>query len=394
MKIRQMELRNFHQFRNFRLDLTYPKGHEKAGEPLDQVCLIGQSGTGKTSILNVLKSYMQPDFRITQQRDSNWQDQVVFQMGARRQALFRMPDDQQIYGESLVNFDRNNAQDVAYDRSYKPWMLSFPAETIEQVSQAMAERQDPQSLDLLTKDQLEKLWHQERERLSKKSVYDFSNQDSVDAWQVVLSKVREYRDQEIKHRLEIANHSLNKATSQGGADQAWRKAIEDLKTWKQSQANPLEELGTSLNPLLNHFQMCIKTDLEYDRAEHLRFIQLQSLNGQVTPFSGWSTGTKQVVLTAVPLFYLKPHGIVLMDEPERSLYPDLQRVIIDFYRKTAPEAQCIFATHSPFIAASFAPWEIFELSFNDQGFTMINPSYDESKERHVSHYFRDARYLR
>ena len=53
MKITKLKIEEFQQFRNLDLDFTYPEGHEKAGEPLDKVCFIGQSGVGKTSLLLV-----------------------------------------------------------------------------------------------------------------------------------------------------------------------------------------------------------------------------------------------------------------------------------------------------------------------------------------------------
>ena len=54
MKITKIELNDFHQFKNLTIDLTYPKGHSKEGEPLDKVCIIGQSGTGKTTLLKLI----------------------------------------------------------------------------------------------------------------------------------------------------------------------------------------------------------------------------------------------------------------------------------------------------------------------------------------------------
>lgn len=50
MKIASLTIKNFKQFKDLSLDLTYPKGHEKAGQPLDKICIIGQSGTGKTNL--------------------------------------------------------------------------------------------------------------------------------------------------------------------------------------------------------------------------------------------------------------------------------------------------------------------------------------------------------
>ena len=56
MKISRIKLDNIQQFKNLEIDLTYPKGHIKAGQPLDKVCFIGQSGTGKTTLLNIIKA--------------------------------------------------------------------------------------------------------------------------------------------------------------------------------------------------------------------------------------------------------------------------------------------------------------------------------------------------
>jgi len=55
MKISNLVIKNFKQFKDLSLDLTYPKGHEKAGQPLDKICIIGQSGTGKTNLLDIIK---------------------------------------------------------------------------------------------------------------------------------------------------------------------------------------------------------------------------------------------------------------------------------------------------------------------------------------------------
>ena len=57
MKINGIHINDFQQFKDFHLDLTYPKGHEKEGQPLDKICFIGQSGTGKTTLLNIIMEF-------------------------------------------------------------------------------------------------------------------------------------------------------------------------------------------------------------------------------------------------------------------------------------------------------------------------------------------------
>jgi hypothetical protein len=82
---------------------------------------------------------------------------------------------------------------------------------------------------------------------------------------------------------------------------------------------------------------------------------------------------------------LKPkHTIILFDEPERSLYPDLQRLIIDYYQQLTANCQFFFATHSPIIASSFEPWEIIELKFDKEGHIYQEQYYEG--ERHVDNY--------
>lgn len=58
MKITQLRLDNFQQFNPLTLNFTYPEGHEKAGQPLDKICFIGQSGTGKTTLLNLIQKHI------------------------------------------------------------------------------------------------------------------------------------------------------------------------------------------------------------------------------------------------------------------------------------------------------------------------------------------------
>ena len=76
----------------------------------------------------------------------------------------------------------------------------------------------------------------------------------------------------------------------------------------------------------------------------------------------------QIILSALPLYLIKPeNSTILFDEPETSLYPDLQRVIIDFSNGLTQNSQFFYATHSPIISSSFEPWEIIELKFDKEG---------------------------
>ena len=55
MKLSYLKINNHLQFNDIEFKFTYPEGQEKANLPLEKICLIGQSGTGKTVILKFIE---------------------------------------------------------------------------------------------------------------------------------------------------------------------------------------------------------------------------------------------------------------------------------------------------------------------------------------------------
>lgn len=147
-----------------------------------------------------------------------------------------------------------------------------------------------------------------------------------------------------------------------------------------------------LDPLLKNFGLRVKTKLDFQGKDDIGFLKIEDFAGNEVPNGLLSTGTKQVMLSALPLYLLQPNKCqILYDEPERSLYPDLQRTIIDYYLGLTIDCQFFFSTHSPIIASSFEPWEIVELKF-DKNWNIYRDLYYEG-ENHVDNYFVDPRYL-
>lgn len=56
MKIKSLNIDSYRHLQNIHFDFTYLEGHANAGKPLDKICIIGQSATGKTSILELIKN--------------------------------------------------------------------------------------------------------------------------------------------------------------------------------------------------------------------------------------------------------------------------------------------------------------------------------------------------
>lgn len=217
---------------------------------------------------------------------------------------------------------------------------------------------------------------------------DFSSVKAANAWQIILKDIQKYQEEEIKLRQEISKVAENFKDVR-----AIQKAVKKLDNWRKTSFNPVLDIAEHcLDPLLIHFGLRVKTKLDFQGKDDIGFVKIEDLMGNEVPNGLLSTGTKQVMLSALPLYLLKPDKcLIFYDEPERSLYPDIQRVIIDYYLSLTTDSQFFFATHSPIIASSFEPWEIVELKF-DKKWNVYRDKYYEG-ENHVDNYFVDPRYL-
>ncbi len=218
--------------------------------------------------------------------------------------------------------------------------------------------------------------------------FEFNQNNASQLWLNYLNLINRYRNAEIDFRIALTKKA--------------EKESVDIKTamehWRLENPNPLKALAENcLDKLLNKLYLTTKTEI--DSIEELNTIQIKLLREDKTiPYQALSTGTKQILYTAFPLYYLLANDtIVLIDQPENSLYPDMQQQIIPFYlslnENKLDQTQFFFATHSPIIASSFEPWEILELKFDAYG-KIYREKYHTDNRRHVDDYFLDPRYLR
>ena len=115
-------------------------------------------------------------------------------------------------------------------------------------------------------------------------------------------------------------------------------------------------------------------------------------NNTIIEYDNLSTGTKNLLSTFIPLKSHKPKdSIILIDEPEMSFYPNIQRQLTDLYMGVGENNQLIMATHSPLIASSFEPWEVVELKF-DKDNQIYREKYYEGVN-HIDNYTVDPRML-
>ena len=355
MQIKNLHIESYRHLKNITFDFTYPEGHAKFGQPLEKICIIGQSATGKTSILELIKSSIS-------QMDSI---EIIngaaifrhFQLYFKGQIEFRYNDDLIKLEEDRLSKNDKEYKNISGGGGSVGKFISDGLKLLYLSSDIISKEainifnQNP--LNILTELSTEKYAGLQRIRDSDNYIYEFGQEVSQELWFSLLDKVLDYR----KRFNQMASELLNKGMV-GGLNKLHRQYAE----WAETNENPLATFANQFNPILN------KLKLEIDLVNTEYSIPIKSkTNEQVIPISGLSTGTKGLLLAMFPLFELDTSdAIVLIDEPERSLFPDMQIDLMSHYQKLAPQAQIIVATHSPFIAAAFEPEERFILYFDDQ----------------------------
>ncbi len=354
MKISKLLINNHNQFKNLELDFTYPNGHEKAGQPLDKVCFIGQSGTGKTSLLEIFNNC------ISLMSEENEIDYDILQLSTD-------------VGGGELHFTekesvKNNDQTLIFFKSevlanFKVFSDSFKEEKEKQFSNLNMLRapSPPFYGNEGWQSKIYKFDSNTKPSVSDSNTDDsrtivFSDSFNKKVWQQLFNSIETYDKQ-----FQIETRELAQKIS---SNSDLEKIKQDFETWKTENPNPRIKIAEEcLTPLLNHFNLTVNPE-----GNANVYFSIQHRDGTDIPSYGLSTGTKQLMLTALPIYLLNTTGsIILFDEPERSLFPDIQLQIIDYYTKLAPLAQFFYSTHSPVIAAAFEPYERFILQFDEQG---------------------------
>ncbi len=188
---------------NFKMDFTYPAGHSKAGEPLDKICIIGQSGTGKTTILRSLKNFL---------KNSLAEENYVVKTSYEKKESY----------PSFINIPLNISEEVT--------KIKYDFDKKKDTS------------------------------LKNYNYFDFED-SNVDYWEIILSEIREYQKKTIDLSLGlkklIKNRDVVKNITDSnteplteiiknteGVKNLMDNIITEYKKWEKSNKNTLEELAT------------------------------------------------------------------------------------------------------------------------------------------------------
>jgi AAA ATPase domain len=351
MKLSKLNIQSLHHLENLNFDFTYPKTHELAGQPLKKICIIGQSATGKTSILELIKETFNSLNETEIYKDtsnylrfhSNIKGLIKFNS---KNSTILIENDKLIYNDIEINSASRIVGDVEKLIIEDLKLLYFSSELISKEAIIILNENPINLLLNLNLNDLE---------LNQTSfVYEFNQNVNNNIWFSMVSKILGYR----KRFTQMASELINK-----GAIGDIQKLNTEYNNWSKNNENPIISFASIFDPILK------KLNLKVDAVNTEYIIPIQStITESVIPITALSTGTKSLLLSLFPLFELNTKdSLILLDEPERSLFPDMQIDLIAHYSKIAPDAQLIVATHSPFIAAAFEPEERFILYFDKEG---------------------------
>jgi predicted ATP-dependent endonuclease of OLD family len=358
MKIKSLNIDSYRHLQNVNFDFTYPEGHAKAAQPLNKICIIGQSATGKTSILELIKSSINKLNSIQVIDGKYLRDYFNLDFSGQLEYLqndkiLKINQDTIIQNEQeLQNMPESGAGGSLVKLLNDGLKLLYLSTEIISREAINIFNQNP--INILTELSTEKYAGLSRKFNDTNYIYEFGQDVNAEIWFSLLYKILDYR----KRFTQMASELINK-----GAIADFAKLNKHYAKWSETNENPLISFANYFNPILK------KLNLEVDLINTEYSIPIKSgYNEEIIPVSSLSTGTKGLLLSMFPLFELDTtDSMILLDEPERSLFPDIQIDLISHYQRLAPDAQFIIATHSPFIAAAFEPEERFILYFDENG---------------------------
>ena len=421
MKICSLDIVNYKQFKDLKLDLTYPLGHKKEGKPLDKICIIGQSGTGKTNLLNIIKksvidfSFLDTDkylpfqeFSKKSNEDSYISSKFISQSDLSCDTLFTKTS-----SKITVSNDIKLIESLANEKIY--FVGANKLSLGNNPKQKKMTNSDSALLDEFTKHRItilengadiygvegfeneinsidgkiltinkkyntvsESIKQLKSKNFIHRNIININDQDN-NSWELIKERIDDYKNGYSQYINKLTNKLLN------DDDYGKNDYKNDVKSWENENENILDNISVKLNSVLSKFNL-ILTKIDANQKSYNDLIIKDLSNDNIIKYDDLSTGTKNLLSTFIPLKIYKPKdSMILIDEPEISFYPDIQTQLTQLYTEVGINNQLIIATHSPLIASSFEPWEIVELKFdeNNQVYRDLYFKGDNHKDNYV-----------
>lgn len=353
MKLKRLKIDSYLHLKNLDFDFTYPEGHVKAGQPLEKICFIGQSATGKSNLLKLISETILYLLRMELvEGTSLWANSNYKKLLKHGVLELDFDNNEIILNDNEIQYNKTIFKEDSSGGLITPLLHNI--NNLHKILYFNSDYISKENIKYFNTKPLEIIF--EKSKINYQDLEEFIFNENISEEYIIklLSSFLEYRqkyDSKVRELL------------QKGYISDLERFNKEFKVWQNENPNPIDDFSQKFDLLLNRLHLEIdKINVEYPIPFKNKKTE------EIIPIDGLSTGTKGLLLYMLPLYQINTSkSIILIDEPERSLYPDIQMELMDFFRELSPTSQFIIATHSPFVAAAFEPEERFILSFDDFG---------------------------
>ena len=393
MKISEIYLKNYLQFRNFHLNLAYPN----TGKPLDKVCFIGANGTGKSTLLKIINILFLaindraiiPEVLEYNLGNFNFNSLIGCRIEIKSESIYIFLTHKGILASTddslLEEFLENDFN--FRDLSEAQWKIFEQKTDILSLNKIRFKAKSPNIVCYSTSDSVnlgnnnlpDTNLNKALELFKDFPIFcDASSSNFKDFWKTVIYQIK----QRERDYLQFLETSENQNLKVSDVKERFNKEYPEILTELAEQWNLiLERAGLEFDVENAKIPVQLHDNLE----AYIRLCKSK----KVISYNKLSTGIRNFIFQLGHIYALYfnrdiKQGFLLIDEPESSLFPDLLYDLIDRYLSIIQNTQFFVATHSPIIAAQFEPAERFILEFDDDGYVNarlgVSPEGDDPND--------------
>ncbi len=358
IKITKLSIKNHQQFQDFEIDFC-----DANGEPLDRICLIGKNGTGKTTILKLLRDFTQLINQIIPSSPQVWECQFDFKIYYQYEGPIEV--------EHWILWNKGISSPILYFgrvEKGKENIVNFTTETYFKyffnVLFAYFIHSD------LTADFYE-------HKLPKTNLHEALKLNFEDEAKTVDISAK---DKSINSFWRLLIHNLQARRNlfdqylRQNEDKTVKEVRESFDKKNPSILVGLAEIWDKILSIAGLEFDYNKVTLPATNADNLEaFVKVKNTDKYLN-YNELSTGIRDFMFKIGYLYSLYFQGtkdnenncFLFMDEPENGLYADFLYNYMSNYLPFVKNTQLFMATHSPILAAEFEPHERRILYFDDE----------------------------
>lgn len=364
VRIASLRLHDFQQFRDTSINFR-----DSSGAPLRKICLIGPNGTGKSTILRILWTFIRSGGASGLNRTSKTSslefessDQSFVALGNTNLTLPTSARDSQ-HWETYFKDDETESVRAAssLSRQYPPGTFQLFGTAESDI--AVNARSEGSAVNLAN---VPKTTLNEASALFRKQprLHDVSPANLVGFWNQLMYKIAERKE-------------LLLSSYQAGSEEM--SAPEIRRRFDEKHPPILEKIQEQWSLILEPAGLRLDVEnakIPIQLTDNLHAVVVSIHTGRPVPYQSLSSGMRNLIFRLGHIYSLFfgrkiERGFLLFDEPELSLFPDLLYDLLERYLDVISDnTQVFFATHSPIFAAQFKPEERVILSFDEEGFVV------------------------